>query len=636
MSSSPLLKYRVILVVLVHAVLSAVAWFGAYWLRLDAEFVAKNLETGKDYVGRAQSLFWVVLAARLISLAWFGLFQGLWRYVSITDLTNLVKATVVGTMAYGALLAYQRFDVVPLSIPFIEAMLFLFLAGGVRFAIRIYRESFAPAQTAARRVIIAGAGDAGEMLLREMRTHRHLSYDPVGFVDDDPSKWGRKIHGVVVLGRIDDLGEFVRRTLAEEVIVAAPSSAGDVFRRVLQQTAGTGVRLRRLPSTSNDIVRLTGIRDVDFEDLLDREPVQIDLNGLRAAIRGRTVLVTGAGGSIGSEVVRQLAPLEPGLIVALDRSENALFFLEREMVVHHPLVKVLIRIGDCNDRGSMRALFADAKPYLVIHAAAFKHVPLMEAHPVEAVQNNVAATLFLAELAQASGVQKFLLISSDKAVNPTSVMGATKRAAELALQSVPPGGTQFIAVRFGNVLGSEGSVVPLFRRQILEGGPVTVTHPDVVRYFMTIPEAVGLVLQAGLLGRGGELFHLDMGSPVRVAELAEKLVLLSGFKPGEDIEIRYTGLRPGEKMSEELLAEGEGVEKTAHPRILVVRRGSPDRAAIRAGIDGLIAAASHGREKLVIALHALVPEYAPQNDEFRRILAEHVSAPSGTPPARKG
>jgi FlaA1/EpsC-like NDP-sugar epimerase len=393
--------------------------------------------------------------------------------------------------------------------------------------------------------------------------------------------------------------------------------------------------MRRLPHTTADIVRLTELRDVAVEDLLDRDQVQIDVDALRAAVTGKVVLVTGAGGSIGSEVVRQLAPLAPSLVIALDRSENALFFLEREIAVHHPSLVVRIRVGDVLDRSAMRALFEEHKPHLIIHAAAYKHVPLMEAHAIEAVQNNVAATRFLADLAVEHGVARFLLISSDKAVRPTSVMGATKRAAELALQSMPKAPTQFIAVRFGNVLGSDGSVVPLFRRQIQEGGPVTVTHPDVVRYFMTISEAVGLVLQAGVMGKGGELFHLDMGRPVKVVELAERLIQLSGFRPHEDIEVRFIGLRPGEKMHEELLADGEGVEPTEHPRIRVVRFGAFDAGGVRARLDDLLAAGSVGRDALVRALKALVPEYEPQNEEVRRVLSEDPHPPQRGPSSRR-
>ena len=627
-----ILKYRVVAVILVHVALVSLAWYGSWWLRIQNSLWDTQAAHGVDYLRVCTQLFPYVLAIRLAAFAFFDLFQGLWRYVSVTDLVNLVKGTLVGSLVYPfAILGLTHYVDVPSSVVLIEPILCLVLVGGVRLAVRTWRELFAPAAQGGRRVLIVGAGDAGEMLLREMKAHRHLAYAPVGFIDDDRRKHGTRIHGVPVLGGLDDMKTIVQTTGAEEVIMAIPSARGAEYARILRECASTGARLRRLPHNVADIVRLTELRDVAVEDLLDREAVKIDLDALRAAVSGKIVLVTGAGGSIGSEVVRQLAPLAPSLVLALDRSENALFFLERELAVHHPGLVARMRVGDVLDRPAMRALFEEHRPHIIIHAAAYKHVPLMEAHPVEAVQNNVAATRFLAELAVESGVARFLLISSDKAVRPTSVMGATKRAAELALQAMPASDTQFIAVRFGNVLNSDGSVVPLFRRQIQEGGPVTVTHPDVVRYFMTISEAVGLVLQAGVMGRGGELFHLDMGLPVKVVDLAEKLIQLSGFRPHEDIEIRFIGLRPGEKMHEELLAEGEGVEPTSHPRIRVVRAGGLDAAATSARLDDLLAAGSVGRRELIVALKALVPEYEPQNEEIRRVLADRQPPlPRGT------
>jgi len=629
MDFKPLLKYRVAAVIAIHLGLTTFAWYAAWWLRIQNQLWDQHAAGGNDYVYLrvCNELFPVVLAARMAAFWYFDLYQGLWRYVSLTDLVNLLKATVAASLVLPfAVLALTHFTNFPSSVLIIEPILVLMFCGGVRLTMRVYREVFSPAPRGGKRVLIVGAGDAGEMLLREMKAHRHLAYEAVGFIDDDARKRDTKIHGVAVLGGLDDIRSVVEATGAEEVIMAIPSAGGAEYSRILDECASSGVRLRRLPRHVADIVRLSELRDVAVEDLLGRDSVKIDVDAMKAAVQERVVLVTGAGGSIGSEIVRQLSPLSPSLVVALDRSENALFFLEREIAVHHPDLVARIRVGDVLDRSAMRALFAETRPHLVIHAAAYKHVPLMESHAVEAVQNNVAATRFLAELAAEHGVERFLLISSDKAVRPTSVMGATKRAAELALQSMPPCPTQFMAVRFGNVLGSDGSVVPLFRRQIQEGGPVTVTHPDVVRYFMTIAEAVGLVLQAGVMGKGGELFHLDMGRPVRVVELAEKLIQLSGFRPHVDIEIRFIGMRPGEKMHEELLAEGEGVEPTAHPRIRVVRRGGFDEAAVRARLDDLLSAGSVGKGALVRALKDLVPEYEPQNEEHRRVLADRPPA----------
>ncbi len=637
MSTNTFLKYRFVLVLAVHGVLVAMAWYGAWWLRLDRELWDLDASKNVDYLGRCTALLPWMLAVRLVCFVLFGLAQGLWRYVSLMDLVNLVKATLMGSVLFAAGLAIQgiahtgtmagalEFTDVPRLALVIEAILCLVLVGGIRFCIRVYRELFAPASRGGRPVLIVGAGDAGEMLLREMRTHRHLGLEPVGFLDDDLHKRGRKIHGVSVLGGIEDLQAAVDRTGAEEVIVAIRRARGEAYRRILEACSMTGVRLRRLPSAMSDIVSIVKVRNVALEDLLAREQARIDLQALRTAFDGKTVLVTGAGGSIGSEVVRQLCDLGPAKVVALDRAENQLFFLERELSVHHPEQRVLIRIGDCRDRAGMRALFEDVQPQMVVHAAAYKHVPLMEAHPVEAVRNNVQATLDLARLAVEYGTERFLLISSDKAVRPTSVMGATKRAAELSLQSLEPGATQLVAVRFGNVLGSQGSVVPLFQRQLREGGPLTVTHPDVVRFFMTIREAVGLVLQAGILGSGGEVFHLDMGRQVRVMDMAENLIRLSGFRPHEDIAIRIVGLRPGEKMHEELLAEGEDVAETDHERIRVLRTGPIDREDVGARVEDLLSAASLGRDSVIGALKELVPEYTPNNDDLRRVLAERAA-----------
>ena len=628
MSARTFLRYRIFAVVLIHTLLAAAAWVGAWFLRLDQRLTADEAE-GMGFLIRCLELMPWVVGVRLLTFGWFGLFQGLWRYVSVTDLVNLARALIAGTVIYTLLIVVTGFDLVPRLVLAIEPILCAVLVGGIRFVIRTYREAFAPAREGARRVLIVGAGDAGEMVVREMRTHQHMGFNPVGFIDDDVRKQGTKIHGIPVLGRVDEVRAIVEKTLAEEIVVAVPTASGEEFRRILDQCDSTGIRLRRLPRRVADIVRLTELRDVAFEDLLDRDPVDVDLDALRGALHGKVVVVTGAGGSIGSEVVRQVVPLGPRLVVAVDRAESALYFLERDLAVRHPDANVLIRIADCQDRASIRELFAAVAPDFVIHAAAYKHVPLMEAHPIEAVRNNVAATLALGELSIEHGVGRFLLISSDKAVRPTNVMGATKRGAELALQSLEGQGTLFIAVRFGNVLGSDGSVVPLFRKQIRAGGPVTVTHRDVVRYFMTIPEAVGLVLQAGILGQDGTVFHLDMGQPVRVLELAERLIQLQGFRPYDDVEIRFTGLRPGEKMHEELLIDGEDVQPTKHARIHALVAERCDPALTRARVDDVIAASSHGVESMMVALGALVPEYRPNNDRFARILAANRDQPLG-------
>jgi FlaA1/EpsC-like NDP-sugar epimerase len=407
-------------------------------------------------------------------------------------------------------------------------------------------------------------------------------------------------------------------------VVAIPSASGRQMSRILEVCRGTTARLRRVPS-EQDIIRLTSIRDVDVVDLLSRPPVRLDVAQLRAELSGNRVLITGAGGSIGSEIARQVAAFEPEHLCLLDWSENSLFFLERELLDRFPGLKFTLCVADIKDAGRVGRIFREGRFHHVFHAAAFKHVPLMESNPVEAVMNNVSGTGLLAECARRHNVKKFVLISSDKAVRPTSVMGATKRAAELVLSAMPRDRTQFLSVRFGNVLGSQGSVIPLFKKQIEAGGPVTVTHPDVVRYFMTIPEAVQLVLQAGVMGQGGEVFLLDMGKQVKIVELARKLIHLSGFRPDEDIKIEFVGLRPGEKLYEELLVEAEGGTKSAHEKIWVLNGSAPDPAETARLVEALLDSARQGDiVALIRNLRELVPEYHPNNARFQEMLGEAV------------
>ena len=610
-------RHRAIFVAVLHVVFTAVAYYLAFALRLD-RVDPWSVQYGRFFFAALPLL----LLIRFGTFLAFDLFRGMWRYVSIPDLMNILRATTLGSVVFApiAILWLARGQHYSLSIFVLDWAFCLLLLGGARFAIRAFRETFAPMRQGRHRVVIAGAGDAGEMLLREMKTHSHLSYDPVGFVDDDPRKQGVKIHGVKVLGPIESLSRIVERETVDEVIIAMPSATGVQTQRILDVCRDLPVRLRKVP-TQGDIVRLTQIRDVDLEDLLGREPIRLDEARIREQLRGARVLVTGAGGSIGSEIVRQVARFGPARICLLDWSENALFFLDRELRDHDSELAFDTIVADIKDARRMESLFREGRFDCVFHAAAFKHVPLMETNPVEAVKNNVIGTEVLAQAARRHRVGKFVLISSDKAVRPTSVMGATKRAAEILLGTMAGGPTQFLSVRFGNVLGSQGSVIPLFKRQIAAGGPVTVTDPEVVRYFMTIPEAVQLVLQAGAMGRGGEVFLLDMGEPVRIVDLARKLIRLSGFRPDEDIAIRFVGLRPGEKLFEELLVAEEGIERTEHEKIWVL--GVPPRAMIDepAALAALVEAAEAGPEaSLIRALSHVVPEYCPNNAS----LAAHL------------
>jgi FlaA1/EpsC-like NDP-sugar epimerase len=617
-----LLRYRIVTVAFIQVALAALAHYLAYALRLD-DFAPWRSEYGRT--------FWVglpiLLVLRFAAFTVFDLFHGMWRYVSISDLYNILRAVTVSSVLFGPVVIFGLARTRPYSVSVfvLDWALCVFLLGGVRFGIRTFREVFLPMRVGRKRVLIVGAGDAGEMLLREMKRNPHLSYHAVGFVDDDPRKRNAKIHEVRVLGRIDELGEIIEREGAEDVIVSIPSATGRQMERILEICRNVPIRLRHLPS-EGDIVRLTQIRDVELEDLLDRDPIQLDVEGLREAHQGKRILVTGAGGSIGSEIVRQLAVFEPEHVCLLDWSENALFFLERELLDRYPALRFTIEIGDIKDAERMDRLFSKGRFDRIYHAAAFKHVPLMEQNPCEAVKNNLGGTRVLARCAVRHGTARFLLISTDKAVRPTSVMGASKRTAELVVASMSRESTQFVSVRFGNVLGSQGSVVPLFKRQIAAGGPVTVTDPEVVRFFMTIPEAVQLVLQAATLGRGGEVFVLDMGKPVKIDDLARKLIKLSGFRPGEDIAIRYVGLRPGEKLYEELLNEEAGVRRTEHEKIWVLEGVPSDAAVVGSAVNALLAAAERGDVAATVrGLASLVPEYRTSNPG----LSDLIDAPPG-------
>lgn len=485
-------------------------------------------------------------------------------------------------------------------------------------AVRIYREGPDKLKRSkalnARNILIVGAGDAGEMILREMQNNLRLGYNPVGFVDDDRSKRRLMIHGVSVVGNTRDIYRLAKEYEVEEVIIALPSATGKAMRRIVNTCKRADVRFRTLPFIGDLIdgnVSLNQIRDVAIDDLLGREAIRLDMSLIGKELTHRVIMVTGAAGSIGSEVVRQVARFKPKKIILFERGENDLYNFEIELSKRRWDTRFVPFVGDVRDRVRVRECMELYNPAYIFHAAAYKHVPMMEMNPAEAVKNNIFGTKVMVDLAVEYNVEKFILISTDKAVRPTNVMGATKRVAELILQSKTASGecnTQFVAVRFGNVLGSNGSVIPLLKKQIEEGGPVTVTHPDITRYFMTIPEAVQLVIQAGAMGEGGELFLLEMGDPVRIKDLAENLIKLSGLTPGKDINIVYTGLRPGEKLYEELLIEGEGIKKTHHNKIWVLNGTDVDVNLLNAALRELETACGTGKDIKMI-LKELVPEY---------------------------
>lgn len=554
-----------------------------------------------------------------------------WRYVGLREVTRIFVAMttaaavllasrfVSGALAQRSSLANGL--LVPTGVILIDYVLAFLGIGGVRVVRRLMGER---ARQATRRapcqevtpILLVGAGEAGVMVAKELATHPDLGLRAVGFVDDDRLKHGNVVHGVPVLGSTDQIADICRSTGARQVLVTIAHAPGAMIRKITGLCEGLGVKVKVIPGLHELVggtVNLSRMRDVNIEDLLRREPVVLDETAIHDVVRGRVMLVTGAGGSIGSELCRQICRFEPKTLVLVERAENNLFYIHRELVERFPDQHVVPCVGDVCDVSRMQAIFAEHRPYAVFHAAAHKHVPMMEWNPGEAVKNNVRGTKVLADLAHAHGVHAFVMISTDKAVNPTSVMGATKRVAEIYIQALSQrSDTRFVTVRFGNVLGSAGSVIPIFQEQIARGGPVTVTHPEMKRYFMTIPEACQLVLQAATMGKGGEIFILDMGEPVKIVDLARDLIVLSGLRPGEDIEIRFTGIRPGEKLFEELSIADEYVDKTRHPKIFVGRLKPYPWSFVQAEVDGLLALVDSGDIASVRSrLARIVPEYRP-------------------------
>jgi FlaA1/EpsC-like NDP-sugar epimerase len=620
---SVVLAVRKPLIVLAHILAFAASLMFSF-------LVANNMQFRQEWFTQQYPL--LLAFVLLVKLPVFGLFRqyrGWWRYVSVSDLLGIVRAALVSTLAivavwYAVILnvpAVRR--ALPVAITGVSQGVFMadlfgtiLLPAGLRMIIRLYHEEFRTTQGGRlTRFLIVGAGNAGEALLREMQRMRVVQYDVVGFIDDDPAKRGMHIHGIPVLGNVEELPAVCQKHSIEEIAVAMPSANHRQLRRVIQVCEGAKVRFRTVPSITDIAsgkLRVSQIRDVDINDLLGREVVQLDLDLIEAFARDKTILVTGAGGSIGSEMCRQICQFGPKLLLLVEQAENPLFYVERELHTRFPGVALEPAVCNITDRGRVAGIFGRHRPAVVIHAAAHKHVPLMELNCGEAIKNNVLGTQVLADAADRHHAANFVMISTDKAVNPTSVMGASKRVAEMYIQDLSrTSQTHFVTVRFGNVLASEGSVVPIFKRQIAEGGPVTVTHPDMKRYFMTIPEASQLVLQAATMGRSGEIFVLDMGDPVRIVDLAKELITLSGFRPGEDIDIVFTGLRPGEKLFEELRIEGEDMQRTRHPKISVWRNIPMDRGRLRAAISDLVALAERGEyEPVVGKLKELVQEYS--------------------------
>jgi FlaA1/EpsC-like NDP-sugar epimerase len=554
--------------------LIALAWWLAFELRFD-----HGVPRYYDTLFRRTIL--IVVAIKLVVFVLFRFYDRWWRYVSIRDMWSAVRGVTAASLIAG--LTVYFFSPVaqvrlPRSVAIMDWLLLLAFVTGTRLLARSVIERPGIGLVArGKEVLVVGAGDAGQLVIREMQRNRQLGYTPIGLIDDDPRKKTQRIHGVRVLGTTDELGHFLRDNRPDEVLLAMPSASGELRQRIVNVTREGNVPVKTLPGLYELIAGesdlATQIRPVQVEDVLGREPVEVDLESTAAYVKGETVLVTGAGGSIGSELCRQIARVGPQRLILVDQGETALFEIERELVDERGFAASIPVLADCKSRTKMHQIFDRYQPGVVFHAAAYKHVPLMEANPLESVRNNALATRVMAEVAVELGTKRFVLVSTDKAVNPKTVMGQSKALCEWIVEAYGARedvATRFVAVRFGNVLGSSGSVIPIFRRQIAKGGPVTVTHPEMTRYFMTIPEAASLVVQAGSIGGRGDVFVLDMGEPVQILELAMQMIRLSGKDPEHDIDIQIVGTRPGEKLHEELWGEGETAVPTAHPKIMRV------------------------------------------------------------------
>ena len=606
------------LMIFLHDLLMAVlAWIGAYWLR-------SNLEAPPDFRAAMVNTLAIVAAVQGIVFYAFGLYRGVWRFASVSDLKRILLAVGVAALATPTMLTMAQ-QHAPRSVYILDPLLLVMLMGGVRFTYRAWKDGhfFLRRTGVGTPVLIVGVGESAMGLIKTLATNQ--TWRVVGFVHTRANQAGRQIGGVPILGGLDHIAQHAERAEARHVIIAMPSAAER--RRATEAAAAAGLAVMTVPSLDDLLsgrVAVSSIRKVELEDLLGRDRIDLDEAGLLDLLKQKTVLVTGAGGSIGSELCRQVARFRPRRLVFVEQSEFALYAVEQMFLGAGFAGEAICRIGDVKDAGRMQALCAEYRPDVVFHAAAYKHVPLMENDNAwDAVCNNVQGALNIARAAIASRAREFVLISTDKAVNPTNVMGASKRLAEMVCQALQAEhrhacnsestrSTRFVIVRFGNVLGSSGSVIPRFREQIAQGGPVTVTHPDIIRYFMLIPEAVQLVLQAGLMasrqGEGGEIFVLDMGEPVKIVDLARDLIRLSGFTEDE-IKIEYTGLRPGEKLYEELLADGEATLPTPHPKLRIAKPTPPPDTAWLAELEAWLATPMRGEAEVKQGIKARVAEY---------------------------
>lgn len=606
-------------VLLGDILLISVSIFGSYVLRL---------ELGAAFLQYLPSAYWMVAVSLLIKPTiyhYFGLYRRIWQYASVHELKLIVAAvsaaSVLVSLSIVSLFTLGAFNGFPRSVLIIDWLLSILLVGGLRFATRLLAENAVAASSTVsnrpmKKGLIIGAGDAGALVARELQKNPQLGLAPVGFLDDNPNKQRQQLYGIPVVGMIADLGRVLQNMRVDEVIIAIPSAPGRVVRQVAEVCRQRGVPFRTMPGLYELLggkVSISRLREVDITDLLRREPVRIHDDLVGIALGGQVVLVSGAGGSIGRELCRQIARWGPSELILLGHGENSIFETVLELRESFSSLQIHPVIADVRDFPRLQTVFERYRPSVVFHAAAHKHVPMMEINVEEAVTNNILGTLNVVKASLAHGVERLVMISTDKAVRPVNVMGATKRIAEqIVLDAADRTGRAYCVVRFGNVLGSRGSVVPLFKRQIARGGPVTITHPDMRRYFMTIPEAVYLVLQAAGMGKGGETFVLNMGQQIRILDLAEDLIRLSGLEPGRDIEIVFTGIRPGEKLSEELWDEGQTISPTTHPDIYQVEEQQILRGeSLQTTVQELYRLAQEGdAQSIVELLDTLIPDSA--------------------------
>ncbi|HIJ80015.1 MAG TPA: polysaccharide biosynthesis protein [Deltaproteobacteria bacterium] len=584
------------------------ALYGAFWIRFDMGAISSL--AGKSYF----QLLWGAFPVFILSFWSVGLYRGMWRFASMPDFVRIIKSVLLGTVVFIiGYFQYNRLEGIPRTVIFLFPLFLICGLSGPRFLYRLVRDrSVVFHKKIGQRTLIVGAGQGGELLVRDLL--RRPEFEPVAIVDDDPTKLGREIHGIRVNGSLDDIESLLDLFEVELVLLAIPSAGRMIVQRVAGVCAKAGVVCRTLPA----IEEMNGheeaaslLRSLTLEDLLGREPVHLDEKAIAGYLFGKSVMVTGGGGSIGSELCRQVAAQRPRRLIVFEHGEFNLYAIDHELQKAFPDLEIIAVLGDVKNEDRVDWAFKKFQPDVVFHAAAYKHVPMLEVNPAEGINNNVFGTRVVADAADRYGVERFVLVSTDKAVNPTNVMGTTKRIAELYCQNLAlRSQTKYITTRFGNVLGSAGSVVPLFEKQIKEGGPVTVTHREITRYFMTIPEAVSLILQVGSMGEGGEIYVLDMGEPVLIKDLAEQMIRLCGFEPGKDIEIVYTGLRPGEKLFEEVFHEHENLRGTTHPKLQLAGGRKIDWEWLLDELTTLeIASKSRDVDSLLLHLQTIVPEY---------------------------